>query len=264
MAFPKLISLHPKLAAIIDAVFSLVLLWWINSLKAPWLIALWFAVRIAWWAVLVQVVYYPPHLSRFRHLLSLSIFNAGIVPYLLFSDFSIISLIRIFLVIIPLVSFWLVPSEEDALSVMIKPHRRWNFFMSVFGVSGVWLMLFAGSTFQIIYGWQIPVSIFLASVVTAAISWWEWNQYGIDFSRLLLGLSLIITIILLELGAIIFLWPIGYFVGSFFITWVWYLVWLMFRFYLSRDGINWSRQKFFLISNLFLMMIFLALIVRWK
>lgn len=264
MAEQRIISLHPKLASIFDAIFTIVLLWWLTKISASLVLLWWFLARIGWWFFLVQVVYYPPYISRWRHLLSLIIFNIGITPFLVFSDPSTVDFAKLLALTIPVVSFWLVPPMADSLSVMEKPHRRWKFFMSLFGVAGIWLSFLASITFQIILGWQIPAGALLATVLTALISLWEWNEYGLLVNRNLFIYLALLSLIVLELGIIILLWPVGYFASSFLVTWVWYVVWLMFRFYLTKEGINWKEQKIFLLANFLLMVFFLTVVVRWK
>lgn len=259
----RLISMHPKLAAVLDGVFSLFLLWSLRGVHYPWMLWVWFGVRIVWWAVLTQFVYYPPYLSRVRHAVSLTIFNLGIISFLVFSDPSVLNYSRILFFGLPLVSFWLIPARKDSLSVMLKPHRRWKFFMSLFGVAGLWLAFEAGIEFQIVSGSSALFGIFAAALVTALISSWEWNEYGIAFSPKFFQLAGIMFLLFAQLGTVVFLWPVGYFVSAFFITWVWYLTWLLFRFDLT-EGIRWSHQKYFVATNLILMIVFLVSVVRWK
>ncbi len=265
MSEKRLISVHPKLAAAGDFLVSIFFLWWISGVQNVWTVAVWFVARIGWWAALTQVMYYPPYLSRSRHLVSLFIANIGILPFLVFSDPSNILYTRAAAIILPFVSFWLIPAEGDSLSVMVKPHRRWKFFMSLFGVAGIWLAFQALTTFQIITGILTSLGILAASLLTVAISAYDWAEYGIKArgSKYFVLLFLIFLTIA-EIGGIVYFWPVGYFVSSFFVAWLWYVIWLLFRFDLSAEGINWKRQGFFLAVNFILMVIFLTLIVRWK
>lgn len=255
--------MHPKLAAVFDGVFSLFLLWTLHGVANSLALSFWFGIRLVWWFGLIQFVYYPPYLSRIRHAISLCIFNLGILAYIVFSDPSVMLYSKILFLILPLVSFWLIPARKDSLSVMLKPHRRWKFFMSLFGVAGAWLTLEASMAFQTISGFQDIIGIFLAALATAVISAWEWNEYGISLSTKFYQLSGLIFLLFCELGVVVFLWPVGYFISAFFVTWAWYLTWLLFRFDLS-EGINWPKQKYFVVSNVVLMIVFLASIVRWK
>jgi len=58
--------------------------------------------------------------------------------------------------------------------------------------------------------------------------------------------------------------PLGFFASGLFLTWFWYDLWLLTRFNLSKDGIIWKKQRFFVIINIILMIAFLAFVVRWK
>lgn len=264
MAQLRIISLHPKLAAIFDAVFSVILLWWMVGFRSPSMIGVWFAIRLIWWIVLSQFVYYPPYLSRIRHFVSLVIYNIGIVPFLIFSDPTTIRIIQFFAIAAPFISFWLIPPQADSLSIMVKPHRRWKFFMSLFGVAGIWLFVEASITFQIITGNLIFSSIAIASLLTTAISYWEWKEYSLEANKDFYSMLFVMFLLLLEVGAILFLWPVGYFISSFILTWFWYVIWLLFRFYLSKEGIHWNQQRIFIIANLILMILFLTSFVRWR
>ncbi|MFA6105279.1 MAG: hypothetical protein WC725_01605 [Patescibacteria group bacterium] len=260
----RLISIHPRLAVIFDVLFSFVLVWWLTSVHNYWLVAAWFAVRLIWWAGLVNFVYYPPYISRYKHFISLFLCNIGAVAFLVFSDPSNIWISQLLTIIMSATSFWLIPTRADSLSIMEKPHRRWKFFMSLFGIIGIWLSVSALTIFQIINGQNVVWSILLAGIIVTAISVWEWAEYGEKINNKMIQLAGVMLLILVEIGGIVFLWPIGYFVSSFFLTWVWYITWLLFRFNLSATGIDWSKQKYFLVSNLSLMLIFLVFIVRWK
>lgn len=260
----RLISLHPRLAALFDGLFSLVSIWWLSTVGNSWIVALWFAVRLLWWGLLVNFVYYPPYINRYKHLLALAIFNIGAVAFLVFSDGSNIQISRMLVFVMSFMSFWLIPSRADSLSIMEKPHRRWKFFLALFGVSGIWLFLSALSIFQIISGRQVVEGVLVASLLVVSISVWEWVEYGEKISTKMLILTAVLFLVLVEASGVVFLWPVGYFVSSFFMTWFWYLSWLLFRFNLSSNGIDWSKQKYFLTANFLLMSIFLSFIVRWK
>jgi hypothetical protein len=264
MKVKRIISIHPRLAAVFDLLFSLVAIWWLLGVSTIFPVIVWFFVRLAWWSGLVNSAYYPPYISRYKHYLSLSIFHLGAISYLIFSDQSNLLITKILVTLIPAISFWLIPSKSDSLSVMEKPHRRWKFFLSLFGVSGVWLTIFATTTFQIISDVQIIYAIMAGSLLTTAIGVWEWFDYGLKINSKTIIHAAILTLCIFEFASITFLWPIGYFVNSFFVTWVWYITWLLFRFDLSDSGINWSKQKIFIISSVLLIIIYLFTIARWK
>ena len=64
MSFRTTISFHPKLAAALDLLFGLVLVWWVGKIGALWLFGVWWLFRAAWWFGLLGCMYYPPFLSR--------------------------------------------------------------------------------------------------------------------------------------------------------------------------------------------------------
>jgi hypothetical protein len=70
--------------------------------------------------------------------------------------------------------------------------------------------------------------------------------------------------VLSEMAYVVLLWPLGYFTSGLLLTWMWYIVWLMLRFFISEEGINWNRQRWFLLTNAILVGIFLSLLARWK
>jgi hypothetical protein len=260
----RLISLHPKLAALIEGVVTLLLLWWLKSPTSFVLLGSWFAVRLGWWIILVQLTYYPPFMGRWRHLVALGLSNIGALAFLVFGDASTMYYIWALTVGLSVFSFWIIPSRADELSVMEKPHRRAKLFLSLFGIAGIWLTTEACIAFQLVTNWQILETIIGAALVTAVVSLVQWYEYNGNWSAKYVLLAGLISLLLIELATVLLLWPVGYIVTAFLISWWWYILSLMIRFYLSRDGINWPRQRNFLILNSLIMIIFLLFIVRWK
>ncbi len=262
---PKLISFHPKLAAILDGVFSLILIWWLTKIDNPWLILVWFLFRIGWWVALVVCMYYPPFIHRFKHLISLVIFNIGLTSLLIFIDWKITWYLAAFVFLaIPLFSFWLVPARAEELTILGKPHRRARFLMTIFGIAGLWAGAQAIIFFQILdrsLVWLVFVS---AAIFTTAVSAWWWSEYGIEFNKNFLYHLFSLLLSILEISYVIFLWPLGYMISGVLVAWIWYLVWLLFRFSLSKEGVDWARQKFVLAGNVLLMISFLVFVARWR
>ena len=85
--------------------------------------------------------------------------------------------------------------------------------------------------------------------------------FDVPFSRLILW-GLLVVLLALEVMWVIHLFPFGYFASAFFVTWLWYLVQLFVRFHISTHGILWKRQRWFLIENVALLILFFVLI-RW-
>lgn len=260
----RLISLHPKFASIAEGIVALLFLWWLKTPASYVILGSWFVVRLGWWIFLVQLTYYPPFMSRWRHCAALALSNIGALAFLVFGDVSSMYYIWGLVVGLSVFSFWVIPSRADALSVLEKPHRRAKLFLSLFGIAGVWLAAEASISFQLVSGWEIIAVVAGAACFTAVVSLVQWVEYNGTWSARYLVLAGLIFLLLVELAVTLLLWPVGYLSSTFFISWWWYMLSLMIRFYLSRDGINWSRQRTFLVMNGLLMMLFLVFIVRWK
>lgn len=259
------ISFHPKFAAALDAALGVVMIWWLSQISAWWMLAVWIVFRAALWGALVRLVFYPREISRLRHFFSLVVFSVGSVFFLLFIEWNIAwNLIALFSIFLSTGSFWLLPPMESKLPFMPKPHRRWLLFLNLFGIAGMWSGVYAVSAFQILYRVNSWIWLLLVSSAAAAISGWWWREYGIVRDKRFYVYLCVWFLLILELSWAVSFLPLGFFASGLFLTWAWYCLWLMARFNLSKEGINWKKQKWFLTSNVGLMIIFLALLVRWK
>lgn len=259
------ISLHPKFAAVVDALFSLVLMFVLRYAGEWWIVGVWFLLRVGVWSGLIRLVYYPKEISRLRHLFSLLVFALGTTLLLLFIEWSVAwQILFAATIFLSAGSFWLLPPVESKLPFMPKPHRRWLLFLNMFGIAGIWSGAYAISAFQILYMVSTWVWMVLASVIATVIAGWWWREYGIKFGRRMMLWSAVWFLIMLEMGWAIMFLPLGFFASGLFLTWLWYDLWLLVRFNLSVEGINWKKQRFFVIMNLILMVSFLAFVVRWK
>jgi len=264
MIHKKLISFHPRLAAGMELFFGLMMLWWLKQIGAPWVLYLWFFFRLVLWAALIRLIFFPAGLSRLKHLLSLTIFHLGCSFLLLFIDWlPAWYLVGAFFIFVPAASFALLPARETELSFAAKPQRRWRFLMCLFGLVGIWSGLGAVVSFQIytISYWWWLIS---GAIITAGIGGWWWVEYGVKPEKQFWRWLIISLLIQLELAWVIFLWPLGFLVIGFLLTWIWYIIWLLARFHLSPDGINWKKQAPFLIANAILLTIFLLWVARWR
>lgn len=259
------ISFHPKFAAGLDVVLSIIMVWWLTQVSAWWMLAVWLGFRSALWVALVRLVYYPAEVSRWRHFLSLFLFAIGSTAFLLFIEWSVAwYLIAILTVILPAVSFWLLPPVSGALSFLPKPHRRWRLFISLFGLAGIWSGIYAFADFQIFVNsgswlWLL-VGTFMATLVAA---WW-WNEYGIKPGKRFWIWFCILFLLMLEFTWVIMTLPLGFMTGGLVLVWLWYFLWLLARFELSDKGINWQKHKWSVIINILLMVFYLLLVVRWQ
>lgn len=261
----SLISIPPRVAAVLDALISVLMIFWFDRINSLLLLGVWFAAHILWYGVLLYTMYYPSFMTRVEHLQALIIFNLGIVFLILFVDEPMARyVLEAVLLFFSAGSFWLVPGNAHDLSVMAKPYRRWKFLMSIFGVAGVWNGVKALEIFQVTSGFLTVSLVTIAVILTVLISVWGWQEYGLMYSKKFLIASATLTLCLAEAAYVIYLWPLGYFVSSFIITWVWYVLWLFLRFFISDEGITMKRQRWFLLWNIAMLIIFLVFIVRWK
>ena len=266
MSFRATISFHPKLAAALDVLFGLALVWWVGKIETPWLFGVWWLFRAAWWFGLLGCMYYPPFLSRARHWASLAVFNLGALFFIIFVDSVLArSLVKGSLLLVPLASFLLVPERADQLSVLAKPERRWLFLMNVFALAGLWSGVFALVAFGVVDTSLLRLATGLSAVVaTAAVSVWWWREYDLPFGRNLWLSGGVLALVIFEIFYCLALWPLGYLVSSFLMVWLWYVLWLFLRFSQTAEGIDWKRQRFFLGANAVLFTLFLIFIARWK
>jgi len=260
----KNLSLHPKMAVVLDTIVNIVMLWCVSSIHSWWTLLILIILRILAWALLIRLVYYPPEVSRLRHFFSLLIFLLGSLSVMLFVDWKYAwYLLGLFFILLPMFGFWLLPAQEDKLYLMSKHHRRWLFLMNVFGIGGLWNGLTAMIAFQVlnISSWFLILPMVALSTTVAV--WW-WREYGVPADRKFWIWTISFVFLLVEMSWVILLNPFGNFAQGLILTWIWYILWLVIRFYLSKDGIDWRRQRWFLGFNLLLLALFLIFLVRWN
>ncbi len=259
------ISFHPRLAAGLDLFLGLIFLWWLTQVSAWWVLLLWLFFRLLLWATLVRLVYFSGKIKRWSHYLSLTIFGLGVAALLIFMDWPLAWLVvGGAFVIFPALSFWFLPIKEMDLSFESKPYRRWRFLLAVFGLIGVESGFTAVAAFQLFNNINNLVWWGLAGAIAALTAVWWWREYGVRWNRRMAIWSGVFFLLLLEFIGIVMFWPLGYLAGALIICWWWYVGWLMIRFHLSKDGIIWKKQRWFLAINGLAMLIFLLLLVRWK
>src|SRR3989339_1409733 len=122
----KNISLHPKLVAVVDVFVGAIMLWWLQQITLWWLVLVWFAFREFLWAGFIQLIYCPAKNIRWRHFLSLTFFNFGILLLLLFLDWSPAwNLIAMVHILFTFISFWTLPSGKiSGAGSSLKQHLR--------------------------------------------------------------------------------------------------------------------------------------------
>lgn len=258
------ISLHPKLAAVLELLTGLVFVFLFRLIWSPWVLVAWFILRTTLWIIFVYVLaYYPPQFLRTYHFLSLLTFGFGMSIFLLFlywppAWYSMAAV----LAVAPAVSFWLVPSGETQLSFVTKPFRRWRFLMTTMGVAGIWSGVQALFVFQIVpaLSWWYTLG---AALLTTAISLWWWQEYGVVSGARRRMAALVLFVCVVEAGLVALFSSSGNMAAGLALAWFWYVVWLMFRFYLSEEGIMLKKQLPFIVGNVILFVLYL-LFIRWR
>ncbi len=265
MAIVRKISLHPLFAAALDLVAAALVLWQLSLAASFSVFVGWMVLRTLWWLVLTELCYYPPFVSRWRHFATLLFFNAALMGLLLFVDsIFLVGVVYIFLAFVPAVSFVLVPNRPDSLSVLAKPERRWRLAMTTLAMGGLWAMVSAVGAFQLMSGWWLVWLSVEALGILIAVSMWWWREYGRPYSGQFFIAAGIMALIFGELAYIVYLWPIGYLAVGFLMAALWYTLWLLLRFSLTPEGIDWQRQKWFLMGMAIVITFYLVLVARWK
>jgi hypothetical protein len=261
----KSVSLHPKLAAVLDLFINIGMLWWLRHLHSWTMVWVWLAIRVAIWAVFIWRVYYPKEMKPWKHLLSLVIMIVGALAFLLFIEWRIAWFIFSALFsFFSFYSFWLLPASHVSLSVFLKPHLRWRFVMSIIGLAGIFEVIQAIISFQIFYNVKPLVWMIFGSLCAAIVASWWWWEYGTVIGKRFWLWSSVWFVFMLELFWVVNLLPLGYLASSLILIWCWYTVWLLARFNLTSEGINWRRQMLFVGVNLFLFVIFIFFLARWR
>lgn len=259
------VSFHPKLAAGLEFFFLLVAVWWLNHVTRGYILLLWLGVTMGWSALVVKMMYFPPSIRRLPQMLSLLSFLTGMMLLIIFvDDHNVRLLLSAVTVVIPAISLALVPAAENTLTILTKPYRRWIFLMTIFGVAGLWVGVTASAVFQLAPRYLLWLLILVAGAVTVLVSLAGWRTYGLPFDRRQKLAAGALFLFLVECGYLLVLLPLGYMVSSFLLTWLWYVSWLILRFYLSPEGIDWRKQRWFLATNGVALVVFLLMVARWK
>lgn len=258
------ISFHPYLAAFLDLLAGLFFVFCaFHLLFNWWIVFAWFVARALWWAGLVYLTFYPSDISRCDHFLALVLFNTGVMFLLLFSEWTGAKIIAAAILIAgSALSFVLIPSQKNSLSFVAKPERRILLMLSFLGILGIWV----GINAIIIFEYRLIPKIWLilfGALITTAVSAWWWAMYNLKFNRDIKIWTGAVGLIVLELAWGLSTTSVGHIVFGVLIAWVWYILWLMVRFHLSFDGINWKKQTPVLISNGLLFITFLLFLVKW-
>lgn len=264
----KTISLHPKFVAVVDGIINLGMLWWLSLITSTswWMVGVWILVLLLIWGLLMYLMYYPPEFSKLRHLLSLVFFSIGMTSYLLFVEWQPAwLLIGACFLVFNFFSFWLIPASNVPISPFMKPNMRWRFIMSVLGLSGIFVGMEAIISFQLLLLYVSNLYLmFIVAVAATFIAGWWWNEYSFQFDKKFWLNIFIWFILMIELLWVIQLLPMGYLVSGLILTWNWYVLWLLVRFSMSPEGIDWKKQVWFLSINAALFVSYLIFAVKWR
>lgn len=154
---------------------------------------------------------------------------------------------------------WEIDSEAFTTHIE-KAYRRIFTMFWVYSVYGLQTALFAFYIFfQEIPFWAVAV---VQGIISGIITRQIWHLYYRIEQKRSWFFALLVMLIVTELSWVVHALPLGYTALGLLVTWMWYIVQLLFRFELSEQGIIWERQRFFLIMNAIALFIILTL-VRW-
>ena len=174
------------------------------------------------------------------------------------------SSLRLFLIVLiglitSFIFFWCFHASHSIAPTQ-KRFRRIVTMIWVFTAYAASITLFAAPIFfQGIPFWLLSIS---GGVMYAMISFVLWRLYFSVEPRVFVVWLLLIALLLIELIATVHLLPFGYLTSGFFVTWLWYLLHLLFRFHLTPQGVVWKKQRWFLFLNAFFFTAALFF-VRW-
>ncbi|MFH1947284.1 MAG: hypothetical protein ABIJ23_03960 [Candidatus Magasanikbacteria bacterium] len=249
--------------SLIIGLFSLICLLIINNFPTLWI----FIPVFSFWLLVLIITFVHYNKKAGEKLfkgLSLVIFSS-------FSFVGLISLLeivylRLFLIILAgfimfFIFFYSLKQKKSLLSYVDKPYRRmlmmlWAFNVFCFVTFGFALNIF----FTSIPFWIIS---FLVSLFTAYMSMMVWLIYfDLPIQNFLLR-GILALLVVWEVMWVIHFLPLGFLALGGLVVWVWYLLQLFVRFHLSKQGVAWSKQIVFLLSNLVLYFLVLYFFVRW-
>ena len=261
------VSFHPRLAAALEFVLGIIFIG-LLPLVTDWTwLMLWLAARLMGAFILIRACYYAPSGSRVGHGVSAAVFFIGMTSLLLFVEWPPAELLlKTVFVLGPAIQFMLLPRRAQELSFVFKPERRFRLFLTTMGMAGLWSGVSAIGIFHL-YDGPVVVTVVPAALFTGLISaqWWrEYTEPGrLSLCRLIL-VAAVYTLVYGEMAFAVLLWPLGYFLSGLILAWIWYVLWLMLRFYVSAEGINWKKQAVFCAGNGLALLFLILFIARWN
>ncbi len=264
MKILKNVSFHPKLAAVLEVVAGLGFALGVGAAFTWWQVLLTLVGKMIFSAVLVQRVYNPLAARRLTHWLTIIFFNVGILGIQVFSEWSSAKYVMgMVLALGPALTFWFFPSTKTELPFALKPYRRISFALVLLGLAGFWSAIWAVVIFRI-----YPVSFWVLNLggvgVTLAVSCWWWKEYKVENTKLIRTWLLVFLVLFFELSWVLFHTPLAYFIRGIVLVWVWCVLWLLARFSLLSEGVNWKKFFPVLMSNMLGIALFLGIFASWK
>ncbi len=225
-----------------------------------------------WWVLLLVFIIWLLIIRGFQHILRKIIFRKDIqiltvvtmlafIGLLLFVEWNLLRSLLVLLggTVIALLHSWSVPSSGYTTHIE-KSYRRILMMLWVFDTYGILTTLFAIDVF--FQGFSFWLLSIFSGALFAFVSFMIWRMYyDISFRRATIWMSCI-GFIGIELVWVFRLLPLGYTALGLFVTWIWYIVQLLFRFHFSKAGVQWKRQRIFLGVNLILF-VALMFVVSW-
>jgi len=146
------------------------------------------------------------------------------------------------------IMWWQFLRRAPLISFQRKPWRRvvmmcWVVTVAAaFGVLAAWHMFFPM--------WP-TILLSLAGALVAALAGNQiWLLYQAPLSTKYWGWTVLLGLAMFELiSVVLYFLPLGYFASALLLAWLWYIAQLFIRFYESRTGIIWYRQRWFLVGN---------------
>ncbi len=151
--------------------------------------------------------------------------------------------------------------EKGYSTHQLKSYRRvtmmlWAFV--VYALSSFFYVLnvfFQGFPFWVL-------AIILSTLLTSHI-YYVWKMY-IDITvKGSIFWLVIISIFMFEIIWVVQLLPFAHQTLGFFVAWAWYIIQLLLRFHFSKKGIDWRKQRTFLLTNLAIF-VMLLLLSQWR
>jgi hypothetical protein len=166
--------------------------------------------------------------------------------------------------LMPALTWYAIPPVRSELVFMARPHTRLGIALIIFGLGGIWSGVGALATFNLYPAvWWLAATV-LASCVSAIAAGVGWYWYSAGTVRSQFFACCLMAWCMLQLGLMVLLWPIGFLFLGLLMAWVWYVLWLTIRYYLSEDGITWRRHAYFIAFHSGLAAIIVGFIIRWR